>query len=514
MRHPIVSGLVVCLLPALAPPAAAALFTGPFDTLVPSNPTSLSSADLDGDGDLDLIVCHYSTSLVTVLLNDGSGRFDEAPGSPITVVPFPVSAVIASFNPQQDSIPDVVVVGGLGPDRGGFLFRGDGTGRLLFQVAFGIEGASEIGRQAAAPDFNGEGYDDIVFTGGQVRLGSGSALVRWTHLPLLRTAWEVAAGDFDGDGHPDAAFVSYVVSGGLLQVFLAVGATGDFVEAPGSPLSFGVFPESISVADLDDDGDLDLAVTDIYAMGVDLLMNQGGGRFTASGFAPVRASYPRGIATADFDGDGRPDLAVGSNNSSAISVVLGEEGGGMREIDESPLHVTVGVTQSIVTGDLNGDGLVDLAAVDFQGDRVAVFLHTPPPVLEVDIDLLPGSDDNVIRLGSQGSLPVAVLTTDAFDATTVDPASVRVAGAPPRLDAKGDPDCHFEDVDRDHRDDLLCKIDKAAVQLHPGDTVAVLEATTLDGKAVRGQDAVRVLAGKAPHHPSTTRWPGGITSLP
>jgi hypothetical protein len=132
----------------------------------------------------------------------------------------------------------------------------------------------------------------------------------------------------------------------------------------------------------------------------------------------------------------------------------------------------------------------------------------------VESHILPGSDDNVIRIGSQGVLPVAILSTAEFDATTTDPATVRLAGAPVQLGPPGAYACQAQEVDGDGRVDLLCKVDKAALQLHAGDTVAVLLASRFDGEALRGQDAVRVLAGKAPHLPTTTRWPGAVMPLP
>ncbi|HET8946009.1 MAG TPA: hypothetical protein VFQ07_03430, partial [Candidatus Polarisedimenticolia bacterium] len=113
-----------------------------------------------------------------------------------------------------------------------------------------------------------------------------------------------------------------------------------------------------------------------------------------------------------------------------------------------------------------------------------------------------------------GTLPVAIMSTAEFDATTVDPATVRLAGAPVRLKPSGSYSCQPQDVDRDGLTDLLCQVEKSSLQLHAGDTIAVLAASTFDGEALQGQDTVRVLAGKAPHHPATTRWPGGITSLP
>ena len=523
VRRPMVSGLVLALLPALALPVTASLFTERSETAVSNAPWNLTGGDLDGDGDLDLVVCHAGDpGVVTVILNDGTGRFAEAAGSPIGTIRFPNSAAIGSFNPRQDPFPDLVVVSNNDSfsRETGSLLLGDGTGRFRLQESFDIGQNGGIGQTVVAADFDGDGDDDVVFGNGQVFLGSGSALIHGTDLPVVSPAFSVLAGDFDGDGHPDAAFPygTFVQDSrfGHLQIFLSVRDTGTFVEAPGSPMDLGMFPETMAAADFDGDGDLELAVTEFGNRAAHILLNEGDGRLVRVGYAFVRSTYPRGIATADFDGDGHADLAVGyivgSDNGGAMSLLLGDGAGGFTQIDESP-RVDGPGPFSIVAADLNWDGKPDLAAGDVQNDAIAVFLHTPPPFLEVAIDVLPGSDDNVIRLGSQGSLPVAILSTEGFDAATVIPASVRLAGAAPRLDAKGDPACHSEDVNRDHQSDLLCLVDKAAVGLQPGDTVAVLLATTLAGTAVRGQDTVRVLGGKAPHLPSTTRWPAGVTSL-
>lgn len=138
----------------------------------------------------------------------------------------------------------------------------------------------------------------------------------------------------------------------------------------------------------------------------------------------------------------------------------------------------------------------------------------PGEAIEVGIDILPGSDDNVIRLSGQGILPVAILSTAEFDATTVDPATVLLAGAPVHLKQSGAYACQPQDVDGDGRTDLLCQVEKGSLQLHAGDTIAVLTASTFDGEALQGQDTVRVLAGKVPHLPATTRWRGAVISVP
>lgn len=489
------AGAFLSVILFVATPATAALFTGPLDTSVADNPTNLVAGDLDGDGDPDLVACHYNRSLVTILLNDGGGTFALAPAGPLAGVAFPISAELGSFNTNQDGWTDLVVVGYSSYFQNtAFVLLGDGAGGFHLSTSFGIGATGEIGRKVAVGDYDGDARDDLAFAGGQVWLGRGDGTFSaGIALPLSSQAFDVVAGDFDGDGRPDLAFLSYF-GPDMLHVFLA-GTGGAFVEAAGSPVALPGVLESLAAGDFDGDNDLDLAVTDIFGMRVLVLINDGGGPTVPAAFSPlpVRAGYPRGIAAADFDGDGRADLAVGSNNSPDLSILLANVGG-LTEIDDSPLHLTGGVPISIVAGDMDGDGDPDLAAVDFQGAGIAVFINLSAPVLEVPIDILPDSDDNVINIVSLGVVPVAILSTEELDATRVDPATVLLAGAPVRRNPSGDFACREEALDADARVDLLCKVEKEAMQLGTGDTVATLEAVTFDGTRIRGQDTVRLLA--------------------
>ena len=494
-QHPIrFAGIPLSVLLLTATPSAAALFTGPFETAVMADPSDLTSGDVDGDGDLDLVVCSYLSSQITVLLNDGAGSFAPTPGGPLPSVPFPISSTLGSFNPDQDAFEDLIVVGDGGQTTAS-LFLGDGAGGFHPSSTFPVFPSMTIGKKVAVADSDGDGRDDLVFSSGQILLGRGDGtFAPAVSIHLAAPAFDVIAADFDGDGHRDAAFMEFATS--TLRLFLRLPG-GGFGEAAGSPVPIAGEPETLAAGDFDGDGDLDLAVTDIAGMGVHVLINEGGGPTTLSAFYPVRAAYPRGVASADFDGDGRGDLAVGSNNSPDLSILLAGDAG-LAETGDSPLHVTGGVPFSIVADDLNGDGAPDLAAVDFQGGRIAVFFDSPPArVLEVPIDIQPGSADNVINVRSMGIVTVAILSTGEFDAATVDPATVLLAGAPVQRTPSGALECRQEDVNADAGIDLVCKIDKTALQLGAGDTVATLEAATFDGLHIHGQDSVRVIARQA-----------------
>jgi len=132
-----------------------------------------------------------------------------------------------------------------------------------------------------------------------------------------------------------------------------------------------------------------------------------------------------------------------------------------------------GATHTVVFEDITVDGVL--------GD--------PPmaPCLERPIDIKPGSDPNSINLDSKGLVPVAVLTTDDFDASTVDPATVRFAGALPLRWA-------MEDVDGDGDMDLLFHFKtQELVDLNENSTEATLTGYTQDGEFIWGMDTVKIV---------------------
>ena len=118
----------------------------------------------------------------------------------------------------------------------------------------------------------------------------------------------------------------------------------------------------------------------------------------------------------------------------------------------------------------------------------------PELLIDVSIDIKPGSDPNSINLGSNGNIPVAIFSTDAFDATTVDPATIMLADAEVRARGKkGDLMSSFEDVNEDGLLDLLIHIDTQSLVLSDGDVEALLTGETFDGLSISGTDAIRIV---------------------
>ena len=115
--------------------------------------------------------------------------------------------------------------------------------------------------------------------------------------------------------------------------------------------------------------------------------------------------------------------------------------------------------------------------------------------ISVLIDIKPGSYPNSVNLGSQGVIPVAILTTEDFDATTVDPASVALAGAGVAVRGKGNKLLsNQEDVDGDGDIDLLVQVETENLDVGAfQDGYAMLTGTTFNGMAIEGSDEIRIV---------------------
>ena len=120
----------------------------------------------------------------------------------------------------------------------------------------------------------------------------------------------------------------------------------------------------------------------------------------------------------------------------------------------------------------------------------AIFEPIPIPVT---IDIKPGSFPNSINLGSGGTVPVAIFSTQTFDARTLTPSTITLASAPVKLKGQGTPMASFQDVNGDGLLDVVVHVSTETLQLSDTDTAAVLRGKTSDGRVVKGTDSVRVV---------------------
>lgn len=119
----------------------------------------------------------------------------------------------------------------------------------------------------------------------------------------------------------------------------------------------------------------------------------------------------------------------------------------------------------------------------------------PAPISkQVAIDIKPGSYPNILNLGSSGVIPVAILSSNDFNAAAeVDPNSLVLDGAKVRITGKSNKVlCHEENVNNDNLLDLVCQFENE-LQAEIGDSIALLEGKTFNGMPIHGEDTIRII---------------------
>ncbi len=368
-------------------------------------PSTVAIADLNGDGHDDLVTSSTRFSdPISVLLSNGDGTF-QAPRQFAVGAGLNTSSnrelVVADFS--GDRIPDIAVANPLSSDVSLLIGRGDGSfePHRRFDTTFQ---ASMLG----TGDFNEDGIADLV--AGQNSLASNNLSILLgrgdgTFLPQTRfasafTEGQVAlrVGDFNNDFKDDLAVFSRGT--GKVQILLGNG-DGTFTQS--GIFTTGSVAVAAQVGDVNGDGEVDIVTGDLNTPTVFVLFGNGDGTF--QGFTPFLAGVDgvrRGVfnlTLADFgrqttlaDGstvfgapDGKMDIIVSMapriGTAQAQVVVLHGlvNGAGAFESFGTPrLLADARLAGPLAAGDLDGDGVIDIAASDFGGVRV---IYNNPPVL-------------------------------------------------------------------------------------------------------------------------------------
>ncbi|MDA1104543.1 MAG: FG-GAP-like repeat-containing protein [Gemmatimonadetes bacterium] len=267
---------------------------------------ALPAGDLDGDGDIDVVVANDQAEN-WVYLNDGTGHFEMAwPVGP-EVEPTRSAQL---FDLDEDGDLDLLITN-RGASNG--LFLNDGRGRFGPKREFGKADGSTIA--VAVGDVDADGDQDLVLANrdGQAnqillndgRLGFAQELAYGTGSDETRSA---ALADLNGDGILDIVNVNI---GEPNRVYLGDGKGGF-----DAGTSIGELEESyaVVVVDVDLDGDLDVVVGNDGGRN-ELYLNDGSGTGWTRSWIGEAADNSYGVAAADLNGDGFPDL--GFANSGA-----------------------------------------------------------------------------------------------------------------------------------------------------------------------------------------------------
>ena len=309
---------------------------------VGKGPGPIAVADVNRDGIPDILVANQADGTISVLLGDRTGQFSPAAGSPFPCGKNPNDIAIADMNGDQS--PDLVIANTQTPYLTVLLGNGKGGFEPSAHSPFATSSQPHP-HGVVVGDFMGDGKPAVVtdsWGNSQILLipsdGRGNLMLPGKFFDAdLRSDAGVRAADFNHDGHPDIVTTS--LKNNSVGLLLGDGK-GGFKRAPGSP--FPAAPESWSFAvdDVDGDGNPDVIVTpyqrdlaDPKQLGIAVLLGDGKGGLRAmrgSPFSLAGCEGPARLATGDVNGDGVTDLAVTCAQNDRVMLFLGERGGGFR----------------------------------------------------------------------------------------------------------------------------------------------------------------------------------------
>ena len=343
--------------------------------------------------------------------------------------------VVADFN--KDGTPDFAVVdaGSVSYDRAS-IFIGHGDGSFIGIPAVAPVNDPNTFPQGldayAALDLNGDGKQDVLL---QSSMGSGpypyiSALSNgkgnFTYKQALAggaggfETQEVstATGDFNGDGLQDVLFSGESASGKhVLAVSLSNG--DGTLQAPVAlnmgTTAFAFTLTGMSIGDVNGDGKLDIiatyqSISTAVPSGFVVILGNGDGTFQPATFTVFGTSL-YSSALADFNGDGKLDLVLSDTGSSSaaakVSIIYGD-GSGIFNAANAQTIQTGNVIISLLPGDVNQDGKLDLVMLS-EGLRTSTGLQSSGEGAQVYINngtggFTPGSIYEAGRNPAQGSL--------------------------------------------------------------------------------------------------------------
>jgi len=356
--------------------------------------------DVNNDGNLDIVFTSYQNKNqgLRVFLGDGTGSWtNSSTGLPITVSYSGVRFVDLNHDGDLDLVA-AADAGGAGV-IGTRVWKGNGDGTWTYDNTIDTRSGTGIeigdlnndGNTDVATGFWGNGWGPMVF------LGDGDLTFQADSGPTSTiNPDDTAIGDVDNDGKQDFAMSTMNSAGIQLWTGDGTGSSTSWTREDAGLPTTAVYL-GIAMADVDNDGDLDLAGTS-YAgtTGLHVYLGDGGAGGTvdwvqASKGLPATNQFS-GVEMADLDLDGKIDLVAGNVSNGGVDLFHGNGAVGgtvnWTEMGAASLPST-GNVWGVRFGDINNDGVLDIAATP-DGSGVRVWKTDVAPVTHFDhVDVIP-----------------------------------------------------------------------------------------------------------------------------
>ncbi len=334
---------------------------------VEKNPTAIRAGDFNHDGFTDLVTSNIAANSLSLLFGNGDGSFQTQ--VPVRVCKEPRNLALEDFN--QDTHLDLAIACS-GSDQVSVLAgRGDGTFEKIAQYHVNRTPVS-----IATGDFNSDQLLDMVVAlrNDKLQLFFGNGIGKFRLGPLYEygdTPTSVAAADVNGDGHLDLAVSNGGPMSNAVSIWLGQG-DGNFL----MPTDYrtGKRPLSVSFADFNNDGVLDLFVINGQMNTITVFLGNGDGTFQEGIDSGGDAGPNHGLAQ-DFDGDKILDIAVVNIQSRSLSILFGKGDGSFRY---PPRHYPTPYGPFAITSLTLAQGRSEepgLAIVNNAKNSVSIFLH-------------------------------------------------------------------------------------------------------------------------------------------